>query len=98
MEIMEAYGNYISWAVFGLIAGMLAKMLLPGKDPGGLIVTASLGIGGAFVGNYIYAYCTGDMYDIARQFSLSGLFLAVMGGMCMLFCYRVLFGQFGRAR
>ena len=43
----------ISWIVFGLIAGVLAKLLMPGKDPGGFIVTILIGIAGAMVGGFI---------------------------------------------
>jgi len=43
----------LSWIVLGLIAGLLAKLLLPGRDPGGFIITILLGIGGAFVGGWV---------------------------------------------
>lgn len=88
------HGLWLSWAVFGLIAGIVAKIILPGRDPGGIIVTMALGIAGAFVGNYIYGYCTGDVESVTSQFSLFGLFLAVLGGFCLLVVYRVLFGGF----
>ena len=43
----------LSWIVLGLVAGVLAKFILPGRDPGGLVITILLGIGGAFVGGWI---------------------------------------------
>ena len=44
----------LSWIVFGLIAGIVAKLLMPGRDPGGCIITMLLGVAGAFVGGFIY--------------------------------------------
>ena len=50
------------WIVFGLIAGVVAKFLMPGRDPGGIIVTILLGIGGAIVGGFVATYFGfGDM-------------------------------------
>jgi uncharacterized membrane protein YeaQ/YmgE (transglycosylase-associated protein family) len=43
----------LSWLIVGLIAGLLAKFIMPGKDPGGIIITILLGIGGGFLGGYI---------------------------------------------
>jgi uncharacterized membrane protein YeaQ/YmgE (transglycosylase-associated protein family) len=83
---------YLSWAAFGLVVGLLAKAIMPGRDPGGLITTALLGVVGAFLGNYLYVYCTGEI-DAVRRFSLSGLFLAVVGSLCLLLAYRLLFGE-----
>jgi len=45
----------LSWIVIGLIAGVIAKFLMPGKDPGGFIITILIGIAGAFVGNWIFS-------------------------------------------
>lgn len=45
--------TYIWWAIFGLIAGGIAKLIMPGKDPGGFIVTALIGIGGAILGDLL---------------------------------------------
>ena len=47
--------SYLSWIILGLIAGSLGKLIMPGDDPGGIIVTILLGIGGAFVGGFIGA-------------------------------------------
>ncbi len=44
----------LSWIVFGLIAGIIAKLLMPGRDPGGCIITMLLGVAGAFVGGFFY--------------------------------------------
>ena len=55
----------ISWIVFGLIAGIIAKLLLPGRDPGGCIITMLLGIIGAFVGGFIFKLLIGRP-DITR--------------------------------
>jgi uncharacterized membrane protein YeaQ/YmgE (transglycosylase-associated protein family) len=49
----------LSWIVFGLIAGITAKLLTPGRDPGGCIVTMLLGVAGAFVGGFLYQLLTG---------------------------------------
>jgi uncharacterized membrane protein YeaQ/YmgE (transglycosylase-associated protein family) len=49
----------ISWIIFGLIAGIIAKLLMPGRDPGGCIVTMLLGVAGAFVGGFLYRLVTG---------------------------------------
>jgi len=48
----------ISWIVFGLIAGVIAKLLMPGRDPGGCIITMLLGVAGAFVGGFLYRLVT----------------------------------------
>src|SRR5436305_15277086 len=45
----------IAWIVLGLIAGVLAKMIMPGRDPGGIIVTILLGIAGALVGGFVFS-------------------------------------------
>jgi uncharacterized membrane protein YeaQ/YmgE (transglycosylase-associated protein family) len=49
----------LSWIVFGLIAGIIAKLLMPGRDPGGCIITMLLGVAGAFVGGFLYRLVTG---------------------------------------
>ncbi|QDU78969.1 hypothetical protein Pla110_06730 [Polystyrenella longa] len=75
----------LSWILFGLIAGVLAKWIMPGNDPGGCIVTIILGVVGAFVGGYIGTFLgmgTVDGWDI-RSF-----FLAVIGAIVLLAIYR----------
>lgn len=76
----------LSWIVLGLIAGVLAKFLLPGDDPGGLIITILLGIAGAFVGGWI-----GTQLGIAsfNGFTWQGLGVATAGAAVLLLVYRL---------
>ena len=75
-----------SWIVLGLIAGVLAKMVLPGKDPGGFIVTILLGVGGAFIGGWV-----GTQLGIAsfNGFTLQGVLVATGGAVLLLVAHRV---------
>lgn len=77
----------VSWIVLGLIAGVLAKFLMPGKDPGGFIVTILLGVGGAFVGGWV-----GTRLGIAsfNGFTIQGIFVATGGAVLLLVLYRLL--------
>jgi uncharacterized membrane protein YeaQ/YmgE (transglycosylase-associated protein family) len=75
----------ISWILMGLIAGALGKWIMPGKDPGGIIVTILLGIGGALLGGWI-----GSLLGIGtvNSFSIGSVLLAVGGALIILFLYR----------
>jgi len=76
-----------AWIVLGLIAGVLAKFIMPGRDPGGIIITILLGIGGAVVGGFIGTQLGfGDISGL----DLRSLAIAVGGGVLLLFVYRVL--------
>ncbi|MFI6152723.1 GlsB/YeaQ/YmgE family stress response membrane protein [Kitasatospora sp. NPDC051170] len=82
----------IAWIVLGLIAGALAKLLLPGRDPGGLIVTTLIGVAGSFVGGWIASHffhrsVTAHFFDAATWVS------AVGGALVLLIAYRILFGH-----
>ena len=77
----------ISWIVFGLIAGILAKLLMPGKDPGGMIVTILIGIAGAMVGGYISTFFG---YGNISGFDIRSLGIAIGGALVLLFGYRTL--------
>jgi uncharacterized membrane protein YeaQ/YmgE (transglycosylase-associated protein family) len=77
----------IAWIVLGLLAGIIAKFLMPGDDPGGIIVTILLGIAGAFVGGFI----AGQLgYGGINGFTWHSLLLAVLGAVLLLFGYRML--------
>jgi uncharacterized membrane protein YeaQ/YmgE (transglycosylase-associated protein family) len=79
--------NIVVWCLFGLLAGVVAKLLMPGKDPGGLIVTILLGIAGAFVGGYLSSHLFN--WDISG-FSFESFAVAVGGALLLLILYRVL--------
>jgi uncharacterized membrane protein YeaQ/YmgE (transglycosylase-associated protein family) len=80
----------VSWILFGLVAGVIAKMLHPGRDPGGCLMTTVLGIGGALVGGYIG---TRVGWGRVTGFDLRSLALAVLGALLLLVVYRFLFGK-----
>lgn len=74
-----------SWILLGLLAGILAKFIMPGKDEGGFVVTTLLGIAGAFIGGWI-----GSIVGLGTvgEFSLGSLTTAVIGALVLLFVYR----------
>ena len=76
----------ISWIFLGLIAGALAKFLVPGKDPGGFIVTILIGIVGAIVGGFL-----GSFIGLGRveSFDLGGIVVATLGAIILLVLYRL---------
>ncbi|MEO0292605.1 MAG: GlsB/YeaQ/YmgE family stress response membrane protein [candidate division WOR-3 bacterium] len=76
-----------SWIIMGLIVGALAKLVMPGKDPGGIIVTILLGIAGAFVGGFI-----GSRLGIGTVtgFNLTSFLLALGGAILLLIIYRAI--------
>jgi uncharacterized membrane protein YeaQ/YmgE (transglycosylase-associated protein family) len=78
--------SFIAWIVLGLIAGAIAKALMPGKDPGGIIVTMIIGIVGAFLGGFLGSLLTGNGLN---GFSLWSMVLAIVGAMLLLWIYRL---------
>lgn len=76
----------ISWIIFGLLAGLVAKLLTPGRDPGGFFVTILIGIAGALIGGFI-ARALG-MGDI-NGFNLGSFLIAVAGSVILLIGYRM---------
>ena len=82
----------IGWILLGLLAGVIAKAILPGDDPGGIIVTAIIGIVGAFLGGLIArALGLGDPID--EFFDLSTWLAAIIGAIILLLVYRVVVGR-----
>jgi uncharacterized membrane protein YeaQ/YmgE (transglycosylase-associated protein family) len=78
----------LSWIVFGLIAGIIAKLLMPGRDPGGCIITMLLGVVGAFVGGFLYRLFTGTEV-LYFGFALRSFAIAVVGAVVVLAIYRL---------
>jgi uncharacterized membrane protein YeaQ/YmgE (transglycosylase-associated protein family) len=73
----------IGWIVFGLIVGVIAKLLMPGRDPGGFIITALLGIAGALLGGWI-----GRFAGLYRPGEAAGLIMSILGAIVLLVLYR----------
>ena len=73
----------IGWIVFGAVVGIVAKLLMPGRDPGGFIVTILLGIVGALVGGFV-----GRALGIYREGDPVGFVMAVLGAIILLVIYR----------
>ncbi|OQY60193.1 MAG: hypothetical protein B6245_02760 [Desulfobacteraceae bacterium 4572_88] len=77
----------LSWIILGLIVGVLAKWIMPGKDPGGLIVTILIGIAGAFVGGFISSFLG---FGSFRGFDIRSLLIAIGGAVLLLAAYRAI--------
>lgn len=76
-----------SWIIMGLIVGVVAKVLMPGKDPEGFIITVLIGIGGAFVGGFIGSFLG---FGTVTGFNVTSILLAVGGALLLLFLYRII--------
>ncbi len=74
----------LSWIIFGLIAGAIAKAIHPGRDPQGCLITAVIGIVGAVIGGWIG---TGLGWGTINGFNLRSFFLAVVGALVLLIIY-----------
>jgi uncharacterized membrane protein YeaQ/YmgE (transglycosylase-associated protein family) len=76
----------ISWILLGLVAGALAKFIMPGKDPGGFFVTILIGIAGAFLGGFL-----GTFIGLGKieSFDLGGILIATVGALVLLIIFRL---------
>jgi uncharacterized membrane protein YeaQ/YmgE (transglycosylase-associated protein family) len=83
---------WIGLIVVGLVAGVIAKLLLPGRDPGGCIVTTLIGIVGALVGGYLFSVLG---HPITDRVSVAGLLAAIVGAVILLLIHRLLTGRRG---
>jgi uncharacterized membrane protein YeaQ/YmgE (transglycosylase-associated protein family) len=75
--------NWIAWIVSGLVIGAVAKLVMPGKDPGGLLVTTLLGIGGAVVGGFV-----GQALGFYAPGQAAGWIVSILGAVVLLAVYR----------
>lgn len=83
--------NILVWIIFGIIAGGLAKLIMPGRDPGGCIVTMLLGVAGAFLGGFLYSLALGG--SSYMQFNVPSLITAIIGALIILGIYRLIIGR-----
>ena len=77
--------DMLTWILFGLIVGLVAKLLMPGRDPGGFIITILLGVAGAMLGGFI-----GRALGFYRPGEPAGFLMAVLGSLLLLALYRML--------
>jgi uncharacterized membrane protein YeaQ/YmgE (transglycosylase-associated protein family) len=82
--------SFIAWLVFGLIAGAIAKLLMPGDQKGGCLMTSLLGIIGAVVGGWIGTLMG---FGTVTQFDVRSMAIAVVGSLIILLIFRVVFGR-----
>jgi uncharacterized membrane protein YeaQ/YmgE (transglycosylase-associated protein family) len=78
----------LGWIVFGLIVGAIAKLLMPGRDPGGIIVTMLLGIAGAVIGGFV-----GRALGLYGEGEAAGFLMALVGAVVLLALYRMMVGR-----
>ncbi|MFG2589410.1 GlsB/YeaQ/YmgE family stress response membrane protein [Streptomyces sp. NBC_01166] len=82
----------IAWIFIGLLAGLIAKALMPGKDPGGIIITMLIGIAGGLLGGWLGKVIFG-IDSIDGFFDLSTWIAAIIGSLILLLLYRVISGN-----
>ena len=76
--------DILMWIVFGLVVGIVAKFIMPGQDPGGIVLTICLGIGGAVLGGWL-----GRVFGLYRPGEAAGFIVAVVGAIVILALYRL---------
>ena len=81
----------IGWIVLGLVAGAIAKAIMPGDDPGGIFVTMLIGIAGAIVGGLIASAL--DVGDLDEFFDIGTWLIAIVGSLLLLAIYRAVVGR-----
>jgi len=78
----------IGWILFGLVVGVIGKLLMPGRDPGGFIITILLGIAGALLGGFV-----GQALGLYGPGEPAGFIMAVIGSIILLVIYRMAAGR-----
>jgi uncharacterized membrane protein YeaQ/YmgE (transglycosylase-associated protein family) len=78
----------LGWILFGLVAGIIAKLLMPGRDPGGFIITILLGIAGALLGGFL-----GRAMGFYTEGEAAGMLMSILGAVILLVIYRVAVGR-----
>ncbi len=90
MVITRRHYGFLLWIVLGVVVGVIAKLIMPGKNPGGIFITILLGIAGAFLGGYISTLLG---FGSVTGFNLISLVIAVGGALILLIIYRVIKGK-----
>ena len=85
--------SILGWILFGLIVGALAKLVMPGRDPGGIIVTMLLGIAGAVLGGFL-----GRALGLYGEGQAAGFVMSFIGAVILLAIYRMMVGRSSVAR
>lgn len=80
--------SVLGWILFGLVVGVVGKLLMPGRDPGGFILTILLGIAGALLGGFI-----GQSLGLYQAGEPAGFVMAVVGSIILLLIYRLVIGR-----
>lgn len=83
-------GTIIAWIVIGLIAGALAKLIMPGDDPGGIIITIIIGLIGAVIGGWIVSFFGKSG---ANGFNIYSIIVSIIGALVLLGIYRLVVGR-----
>lgn len=83
--------GFLAWLAFGLIAGAIAKLIMPGKDPGGCLITSVIGMLGSVIGGFIGARFFG--IEHVTGFNTKSIGLAILGAILLLTVYRILLGR-----
>ena len=86
MPLLDPGHSWLWWVIIGGIAGAIAKLLTPGRDPGGLVMTTLIGIVGAIIGGFI---STQLGYGAVDRFDVRGILIAVAGAIVLLFALRL---------
>lgn len=76
--------GFLGWILFGLVVGVIAKLLMPGRDPGGIIITILLGIAGAVLGGFM-----GRAFGFYGPNEPAGFLMALLGSILLLWIYRM---------
>jgi uncharacterized membrane protein YeaQ/YmgE (transglycosylase-associated protein family) len=88
LKVEATLMTILGWILFGLVVGALAKLVMPGRDPGGIIVTILLGIAGALLGGFV-----GRTLGFYREGEPAGWVMAFLGSVLLLFLYRLVVGR-----
>jgi uncharacterized membrane protein YeaQ/YmgE (transglycosylase-associated protein family) len=88
----EELMGILGWILFGLVVGALAKLVMPGRDPGGIIVTMLLGIAGAVLGGFV-----GRALGFYGEGEAAGFIMSFLGAVLLLALYRMMVGRRHRA-